>query len=59
MPKHILCVTITLLNGSAHIINSRTHTGTGDFFRTDQEADAYLVGEGFTYDPATQEYDRS
>ena len=47
------------MNGSAHIINTDTHTGTGDFFRTEQEAERFLAGEGFTWDPATDEFTRS
>ncbi len=59
MSAHIRNVVITSMNGSAHIINTDTHAGTGDFFRTEQDAERFLAGEGFTWDPATDEYTRS
>ena len=52
MSAHIRNVVITSLNGSAHIINTDTHVGTGDFFRTEQDAELFLTSEGFTWDPA-------
>ena len=59
MSAHIKNVVITSLNCSAHIINTDTHAGTGEFFRTEQEAERFLACEGFTWDPATDEFTRS
>ena len=42
-----------------NLINADTHTGTGEFFRTDKAAVEFLQGEGFTWDPATDEFTRS
>lgn len=59
MPNFIKSINVTHLNGSFHLINADTHTGTGEFFRTDKAAVEFLQGEGFTWDPATDEYTRS
>ena len=59
MAAFITSCDILETEGLFHIINADTHHGVGESFATGIQAEAFLVDQGFTHDPATDLYVRS
>tara|TARA_R110002020_G_scaffold134824_4_gene301103 strand:+ start:2653 stop:2832 length:180 start_codon:yes stop_codon:yes gene_type:complete len=59
MASFITIADILFTEGLFHIINADTHHGVGEAFATGTAAESFLVDQGFTYDPATDNYTRS
>lgn len=59
MASFITIADILFSEGLFHIINADTHHGVGEAFATGTAAESFLVGEGFTHDPATNLFTRS
>jgi len=58
MARHIKIADISEAEGLFHVIDAETHCGVGQSFEHGFEAEAYLVDQGFLYDPATDTYCR-
>jgi len=59
MAAFITICDILEAEGLFHVINADTHCGVGQSFATGTQAESFLVDQGFTYDPATDNYTRS